>query len=275
VFCWKPAPVQVSWLGYCARTGLNEMDYIIGDANTIPKELDNQFTEKVWRLPELYICLTSPDIKNEVAALPALKNGYITYGSFNNLTKMNDEVVALWAKILEAVPNSQLLLKAKQLDDMSVRENVLKRFALANIKGEQIILKGMVNREKHFKAYNEVDIAFDPFPYQGVTTSFESLWMGVPVLTLAGDCFVSRQGIGILRNAGLPDWVADDKEEYVAKAIDFASDIGGLAKIRAGLRAQVLASPLFNAQRFAKNFEDAVWQMWRHYQFNHAKSYKR
>ena len=263
VFCWKPSPVQASWLGYCATTGLSEMDYLLGDPYVTPPEDDGNFAEKVWRLPDLYVCFTPPDVNVAITEPPALKRGYVTFGSFNNLTKVNNKVLALWAKTLQAIPNSRLLLKAKQLDDVFVREIVIQQFAAHKIHAHRIIFRGKVAREKHFKAYNEVDIALDPFPYSGVTTSFEGLWMGVPVLTLAGDRFVSRQGVGILMNAGLPDWIAANEDEYLAKAIAFASDLDKLAVLRAGLRAQVLASRLFDARRFAGNFQDALREMWR------------
>ena len=179
---------------------------------------------------------------------------------------MNDKVVTLWAKVLEAVPNSRLLLKNWSLQDQSNCESVLQRFADQGINRERITLEKPEHREKYFAAYNRVDIALDPFPFVGGTVSFESLWMGVPVLTLAGDRFVSRMGVRTLMNAGLPDWIVDDEEEYVTKSVVFASNLDKLAMLRAGLRAQVLASPLFDARRFARNFEDSLWEMWRRWQ---------
>ena len=262
MFGHKPSPVQVSWLGYFATTGLNEMDYLIGDPYVTPPKDDEQFTEEVWRLPETRWCFTPPDIDVEVSEPPAVNHGYVTFGCFNNTTKVNDKVVALWAKVLDAVPNSRLLLKAKQLRDQMTRENIIQRFAAHGIDNKQIILEESEDRQKYFAAYNKIDITLDPFPFTGGTTSVESLWMGVPLVTLAGGSLISRQGVGVLMNTGLSDWVAADEEEYVAKAVLFASDIDKLASLRAGLRSQVLASPLFDAPRFARNIEQALWDMW-------------
>ncbi len=267
VFAWKPAPVQVTWLGLPATTGVAEIDYVLGDPHAIPAEYDNHFSEAVWRMPESYLCLTVPASPVKVAPLPALSTGHVTFGSFNNLTKMNDAVVAVWARILNSVPDSRLLLKTKQLSEPAVCDKTLQRFAACGIAPERLLLsRTTVSRDDHLAAYNKVDIALDTFPYPGVTTSAEALWMGVPVLSLRGDRFMSRTAGSIAHNAGLPDWVAADEDDYVAKAVAFASDLQRLAALRAGLRQQVLASPLFDAPRFARNFEDALWGMWQRYQ---------
>jgi len=265
MFGWKPAPIQVSWLGYFATTGLNEMDYLLGDPYVTPSKYDNHFTEKIWRLPKTRWCFTPPNIDIDVAEPPVLNNGYITFGCFNNLSKMNDKVVELWSKVLESIPNSRLLLKSKQFRDKSAQEDVIQRFNIQGIKSERITLEGPEHREKYFVAYNRIDIALDPFPFTGGTTSVECLWMGVPVLTLVGDSLVSRQGVGILMNIGLPDWIADNKKEYIEKSILFASDLEKLATLRSGLREQILTSPLFDAQDFAQDFENSLWEMWNQY----------
>ncbi len=262
VFAWKPAPVQVTWLGYLATTGVAAMDYLIADPWTLPETEAIHFTEKIWRLPETYLCFTPPDADVQVAPLPALANGYITFGCFNNLTKVNDAVVALWARVLVSVPNSRLFLKTKQLNEAAVRQSVAEQFAVYGIGVERLILKGLVPRAEYLAPYHRVDIALDPFPYPGITTSVEGLWMGVPLLTLAGDSFLSRQGIGLLMNAGLPEWIAADADDYVARAVSHAGDLQGLAALRNGLRQQVLASPIFDAPRFVRHFEAALRGMW-------------
>ncbi|MDD2893503.1 MAG: tetratricopeptide repeat protein [Halothiobacillaceae bacterium] len=262
VFAWKPAPVQVSWLGYFATTGLTEMDYLLGDSHVTPPEEAHHFTETIWRMPETYLCFTEPDVGVAVEPLPALRRGFITFGCFNSLAKMNDGVVALWARVLKAVPQSCLYLKTKQLGDAEVRQTVLDRFARQGIDAGRLVLEGASPRAELLAAYNRVDIALDPFPYPGGTTSVEGLWMGVPVITRRGDRFLSHVGETIAHNAGLGDWVAQDEDDYVDKAVKYAADIRALAGLRAGLREQVTASPLFDAGRFARHFEEAMWDMW-------------
>ena len=267
VFAWKPAPVQVTWLGLPATTGVAEIDYVLGDPHATPPEFDHHFSETVWRMPDVYMCLAVPDSPVLVAPLPALSADHVTFGSFNNLTKMGDGVVAVWARILQSVPDSRLLLKTSQLNDPSTCKQTRQRFAACGISPDRLILGGtLATRDDHLATYSKVDIALDTFPYPGVTTSAEALWMGVPVLSLRGDRFISRTAESIARNAGLPDWIAADQDDYVAKAVTFASDLKHLAALRAILRQQVLASPLFDAPRFARNFEDALWGMWQHYQ---------
>jgi predicted O-linked N-acetylglucosamine transferase (SPINDLY family) len=170
--------------------------------------------------------------------------------------------VELWVKVLDNIPNSRLLLKAKQFRDKLLWESTIQLFTAQGINSERIILEGLEDRKSYFSAYHRIDITLDPFPFTGGTTSVESLWMGVPLITLAGDSLVSRQGVGVLMSAGLPDWIADDEEEYLAKTILFASNLNKLAKLRADLRSQVLASPLFDAPRFAQNLENALLEMW-------------
>lgn len=262
VFAWKPAPIQAAWLGYFATTGVAAMDYLIADPWTLPETEETNFTEKIWRLPETRLCFTPPDVHIDVAPLPALADGCITFGCFNNLAKMNDQVVALWARVLASVPGSRLFLKARQLDEAAARQSVAERFAAHGIAAGRLVLEGAESREKYLAAYQRVDIALDPFPFTGGTTSAEALWMGVPVLTLAGERFLARQGVGLLMNAGLPEWIAADADDFVARAVAHAGDLQRLAARRMGLRQQVLASPIFDAPRFARHFEAALHGMW-------------
>lgn len=263
VFAWKPAPVQVSWLGYFATTGVAEMDYFIADPWTLPPSEEAYFTERVWRLPETRLCFTPPEVELEVGPLPTLSKGYVTFGCFNNLTKMNDAVVALWARVLANVPNSRLFLKSQQIREPLIRKSIAERFAAHGIDSNRLILEEYVPRASYLAAYHQVDIGLDPFPYPGGTTTVEALWMGVPVLTLTGERFLSRQGDGLLMNAGLPEWVASSPDDYVARAVSHASDLQRLAALRNGLRQQVLASPIFDAKRFAMHFENAMRNMWK------------
>ena len=262
VFAWRPAPVQATWLGYFATTGVAEIDYIIGDPQVSPPAESSHFTEAIWPLPEIYLCFTPPAMAVEVSGLPALSGGGVTFGCFNNLAKINESVVAVWTRVLNAVPGSRLILKARQFRDENVRAAVRARFAAHGLAGDRLLVEPPSPRADYLRAYHRIDIALDPFPYPGGTTSCEALWMGVPVLTKRGTRFLSHAGETIACNAGLPDWIAADDDDYVAKAVRFATDRDALAGLRARLREQVLASPLFDAPRFARNFEHAMWSMW-------------
>jgi len=274
MFAWKPAPVQVTWLGYSGTTGLEQMDYVVGDPCVMPDSDKQLYVEKVWQLPESYLCFTPPKYQLSVAKLPAAEQGALTFGCFNNLAKINGKVIKLWSCILEKLPASKLFLRNEYLSDPAACENIVKLFGENGIDSCRLILEGKYTaRVDMFNAYNGVDIALDPFPYNGTTTTVESLWMGVPVLTLRGDHFVSRVGVSILANVGLTDWIAADEDDYVAKAVRFASDIEGLARLRSGLRQQLLASPVCDAPRFARHFEDALWGMWREYEKNSEASW--
>ncbi|MDP2380959.1 MAG: hypothetical protein Q8M35_10845, partial [Pseudohongiella sp.] len=236
VFAWKPAPVQLTWLGYLGSTGLNARDYILADRYALPPGEEAHFVEKPWRMPGSYICFSPPTVPVDVGALPALRNGYVTFGSFNNLNKINEQVVACWAGVLQAVPGSKLYLKTKNLGGAETRAKVIASFARHDIPEARLLLEGAIpNHEEHFRAYQKVDIALDPYPYPGITTSVEALWMGVPVLSMKGDRFISHQGESILNNVGLPEWIASDKVDYVAKAVAFAGDLPALDAVRMGL----------------------------------------
>jgi len=271
VFAWKPALVQAMWLGYFASTGVAEMDYILGDRWMLPDGEEYHFVERGWRLSGAHSCLTPPKEDIKVEELPALRNRLITFGTLNNLAKMNDRVVACWARILSEIPNSRLYLNTSNLRDDALRKSVIERYAAQGIPENRLILEATTGRVAALNSYNKIDIALDPFPYPGGTTSYEALWMGVPILTMRGSNYISHLGESIMHNAGLPDWIAANEEDYRAKAIALASDKTKLAALRTGLRQQVLASPLFDAQRFARDFEAALWGMWQRYQDQQGK----
>jgi protein O-GlcNAc transferase len=260
---WKPAPVQVTWLGYLGTTGVEAIDYLIADAWTLQPEEEPFFTETIWRLPGSYLCFTPPAEDGTIGPLPALANGHITFGSFNNLLKVTDEVIALWARLLHTVPGSRLLVKTQALAELTVRQRVSRQFAAHGIDDSRLMLETQVPRADYLKPFNRVDIALDTFPYTGITTSVETLWMGVPFVTLAGKTFLTRQGVGLLENAGLPEWIAADPDDYVRRAARHAADLATLQRIRQELRPRLLASPIFDAPRFAGHFEDALRGMWR------------
>lgn len=262
VFARKPAPVQVTWLGYFATTGLTTIDYLIADPWVLPEAEEKYFSENIWRLPQTRLCFTPPKFDIDVSSLPALKNGYITFGCFNNPSKMNDLVVAHWARIMDSIPNSRLLLKGKQFSDDFFRKNTISRFVSCGIDKKRLTLEGPESRAEYLAAYRNVDISLDPFPYPGGTTTVEGLWMGVPVLTLSGTTLLSRQGHGLLQNVGLSNWIAKDLDEYVALAIAHCEDFSKLAALRQRLRQQLIESPICNSKYFAKNLENALEKMW-------------
>jgi len=264
IFVNKPAPIQVTWLGYNASTGLKEIDYIIGDQYVTPLENKNQFTENILQLPNIWSCLSKPDfkIKKEISS-PALKNGFITFGSFNNLSKINDNLIDLWSETLKRVENSKLFLKAKELDNLAVAANIRKKFQENEISTERIIIEGKPKtREEMLKKYNQVDIALDPFPYSGITTSFESIWMGVPLYVLKGNNFYSRTGMSINKNLGMEDWIANDKKDYFIKILKLTSDFNKLSQTREHLINKVNDSTLFDSSLFTNNFNKMLWKIW-------------
>ncbi len=262
MFAWRPAPVQATWLGYFATTGIAEMDYIVGNKWLLPATESAHFTETAWLLADVVCSYTPPAAAVEVSDLPALSANRVTFGCFNNLNKVNDAVVAVWARVLKAVPLSRLMLKARQFNEEAACSRMRARFAAHGIDEDRLLLDPASPRIDYLRAYHRIDIALDPFPYPGGTTSSDTLWMGVPLLTKKGHNYLSHAGEYVVHNVGLPDWIADDDDDYVAKAAGFASDIGRLAALRATLRQQMLASPLCNSSAFARGFEDAMWGMW-------------
>jgi predicted O-linked N-acetylglucosamine transferase (SPINDLY family) len=262
LFAIRCAPVQATWLGYSGTTGLREMDYLIGDRWIIPPEEERLYSEAIWRLPDSYLCWTPPADPIEIGPLPAGQNGHVTFGCFNNVRKISAPTVATWMRILEAVPHSRLLLKSAGSDPVAY-ERVTGMFDAAGLDRERWeIIEIVPDKTEHFRHYNRVDIALDPFPYQGTTTTVEALWMGVPVLSLVGDRFIARVGESILQTVGLSEWIGSDRDDYVRKAVDYAADLPRLAALRASLRTQLLASPLCDAPRFARNLEAALRGMW-------------
>tara|TARA_B110000438_G_scaffold303531_1_gene365443 strand:+ start:943 stop:2925 length:1983 start_codon:yes stop_codon:yes gene_type:complete len=262
IFFYKPAPIQASWLGQ-GSTGISEIDYFIGSPHITPKTEEDHYIEKVLRLPEISQCFTPPNFEVEINNLPANKNNFITFGCANKLSKINEEVLILWSEILKSIPGSKIYLKNKNLENPNIAEQFLKKFEYNEIKRERIILLGESSTRKELlKFYNKIDIALDPFPFQGNTSTCEAVWMGVPVLTLKGNRYLFHFGESINFNLGMSEWVADNKEEYISKAIKFSSNLDELSKIRITLKEKALQSPVFNAPRFANNFSDLLWKMW-------------
>ncbi len=264
IFARKPAPVQVTWLGFPATTGMKAMDYRITDVYAEPEGMTEHLNvEKLWRLPTVFACYQAPDRDIPVIDHPPFEdNGYITFGCFNNFAKVTDPVLEIWAKIMAQVPNSRLMLEIAGLDSPEFRAETEARLKNLGLPMERLIL--ITRRvQNQFVLYNKIDIALDPFPCNGGTTSFDCMWMGVPLIALAGEHFVSRMGVTILTNAGMPELIARDKDEYVKIATELARDKDRLRQLRHGLRDRVVKSPLMDQQTFAKNMERAYREMWK------------
>lgn len=262
LFAWKPAPVQVSWLGYFATTGVREIDYFIADEAGVPLSMQEQFCERIWYLPDTRMCFSPPSSQLEVATLPALVNGYVTFGCFQDLKKLQDPVLQVWAEIMSGMPSARLRIQNFSFADPGVVDAFRARFLAAGGNPDRLLLQGPVAREEYLAAHHGIDMLLDTFPFTGGATTCEALWMGVPTLTLAGDSLIARQGASLMTAAGFPDWVASTTEGYVAKALAFSADLQGLSDLRQKMRARVLGSPLYDAERFSRNLEAALFSMW-------------
>jgi predicted O-linked N-acetylglucosamine transferase (SPINDLY family) len=264
VFARKPAPVQVSWIGYPFSTGLSSMDYKIVDRYTDPHGwTEKYYTERLYRLPDSFLCYKPERDAPEIADPPVLKEGYLTLGSFNNLAKVSDELLLLWAEILRMVPYAHLLIKAKGLSSELTRGDLLAFFSEQGISAERIKLYPWISAQlEHLALYNKVDIALDTFPYHGTTTTCEALYMGVPVITLSGKTHASRVGASLLSNVGLPDFIASSRDDYKRIAMKLSHNVMRLSSLRKELRDMMSRSILTDAQRFTDNLENAFREMW-------------
>ena len=262
VLASRAAPVQAIFLGYPYTTGLPNMDFMMADPHVIPVDQERLYSESVVRLDHCFLCYQPQPGTPEVAELPALRSGTITFGSFNNLPKLSATCLDLWAQVLKAVPDAQLMLMASSLADEGTRMLFRQHFQERGIAVERILLLPPVTPLTRFLAeYGRLDIALDPIPFNGGTTSCEALWMGVPLVTLAGEGFMSRMGVTLLQTIHHPEWVANTPTEYVSIAKRLAKDPLELAEIRAALRGQIMASALYDAAGYAENIERLYRQM--------------
>ncbi len=256
VFARKPAPIEISWLGYPNTTGLTTMDYRLSDSIADPAgQTDRLSSEKIIRLSGGFHCYEPPIELPEVAELPASKNGHITFGSFNNQAKLNDTTLKLWVALMKKLPHSRLILKNYSLRDERNRTYWKARFEKLGLDAGRIRYVGYVKDiHEHFSLYNEIDIALDTFPYNGTTTTCEALWMGIPVLTLAGNTQRSRTAASLLTHSGLEDWVACSAEEWERLGVAKATSLQELANLRKQLRQQVSDSSIGDGPQFAAKF---------------------
>lgn len=265
VFSRKPAPIQISWLGYPNTTGLTTIDYRLTDSVADPPGLtDRYYTERLFRLPRGFLCYRPSESAPAVGPLPAASSGAITFGSFNNLSKISPGTIELWSAILLGVPHSRLVLKNASFTDIPTRQPYYQAFEKHGIGHDRLDFRGLhLELTDHQSVYNEIDVALDPFPYNGATTTCESLWMGVPVITLAGKLHAGRVGASILTQIDLPDLIAGSPDEYQRIAVKLAGNRDRLSELRATLRQRMAASPLCDAKAFALAVEQAYRTMWR------------
>jgi predicted O-linked N-acetylglucosamine transferase (SPINDLY family) len=267
VFARRAAPIQMSYLGYGVTTGLPTMDYLLTDDLVDPLEASTDGTETVLHLPGGYLSYRPPFGAAggpELQPLPARRNGHVTFGSFNNLAKLSDPALQLWAELLKRLPTARLLLKARGLAAPEVRARVEARFSAQGVSPERIELAPpTAGTAEHLALYGRVDVALDTFPYNGTTTTCEALWMGVPVITLSGSTHMGRVGHSVLARVGAADLVAPDHDQYLKLATTLAGDLGRLETLRRELRPRLLASPLTDGRRLARALESAYRLAWR------------
>ena len=261
---YRPAPVQMTYLGYPNTTGLSTIDYRITDAFAEDTEQGTQYTEKLLFMPQSFLC--SAEFMQDVPRIevsPATRNGHITFGSFNHVRKLNPETIALWSRILHGVQGSKLVIKGIGCDKPIVRDNILAEFARHDIDADRIQFHGLIERHaEHAAIYNEVDIALDSFPYNGTTTTCETLWMGVPVVTLVGLQHVQRTSYSILKNIGLDATIAHTPDEYVEKAINLSKNPDNLSVLRKCLPTLLRLSPLGQPEVFTRQIEELYLHAW-------------
>lgn len=266
LFTLRPALTQISWLGYFASTGLRCMDYILVDSASVPAESTEWFSEKVYRLPNTRLCMTVPAQAAQlpVAPSPHGRNGFVTFGSFQQLAKISEEVLGIWAQILSSHTDARLRLQAPGLEKDKTREYLKQRLVRAGIDLERVEIVPPNTFPSYLKAHEHIDVLLDTFPYTGGTTTAFGLWMGVPTITLAGETMLARQGVMMLHCAGLDAFIARDTSEYLRIAGDLCEKPAALDTIRTRLRSDLSASALFDAKRFTKDFEEALTYMHTH-----------
>ncbi|MCK1360290.1 tetratricopeptide repeat protein [Bradyrhizobium sp. 199] len=262
-FARKPAPIQATGFGHATGTGMSTMDYVLADPIFIPPSVRHLFPEKIHDLPCL---ITMEPVTNlQPSELPMLRNGYVTFGVFNRIYKISDDAIRVWSAIMREVPGSKIILKHGLLDDQLLRDSLIARFIAQGIAEEDITCLGTTSRDDHLRAFDQIDISLDTFPQNGGISTWESLYKGVPVVAKLGNGASSRAGASIVTAVSLGDWIAEDDAGYVEIARRFASQPKYLAKLRAGLPAQIAASPAGNVEIYTRELEAGYRQFWRDY----------
>ncbi|MBC7941693.1 MAG: hypothetical protein H7Z19_18395, partial [Chitinophagaceae bacterium] len=260
MFALGAAPVQLCYLGYPTATGVLANHFRITDSAIDPDDMPALAAEQPLRLPRSMFCYR-PDEEPAIGPVPAAIFGHVTFGSFNNIAKLSDHTLALWARVMLALPGSRLLLKSSSMAQPANRQNIEQFMSSRGVAPDRLRLQPWnASKSSHLETYNEVDVALDPFPYNGATTTCEALWMGVPVITRSGRTHTSRMGASILNCIGKTGWVCADDDAYIAAAVQLAEDKTGLAHWRAHARGWLAATPLFDEAGFTQCFESALLQ---------------
>jgi predicted O-linked N-acetylglucosamine transferase (SPINDLY family) len=265
VFARKPAPIQVTAWGHATGDGMPEIDYLFSDPVSTPAEVRHLFAEKVYDLPCLLTIDAPPASVKPALQPPCLTNGYVTFGVFNRLEKISADSMRVWSQILEAVPQSRLMIKTGALSDAKLRQLLVERFAAHGVAPERIQCLGSTTRSEHLATYDRVDICLDPFPQNGGVSTFETLQLGVPVVAKLGNSNASRAAGAILCSVGLHEWVTDSETRYADLAVKFASQPDYLSALRSELAARVLASPSGNTKNYTRAAEAAYRAIWQQY----------
>jgi predicted O-linked N-acetylglucosamine transferase (SPINDLY family) len=260
----RGAPIQMTYIGYPNTTGVQSMDYRIVDSLTDPAGAEQWATERLIRLDPCFLCYTPRDDAPPLADPPCLKNGFVTFGSFNSLKKLTPTTLALWCRLLREIPNSRLIIKSGTVFADRAREHLAKQFQMHGIDEARIdVLDRLDSKTDHLALYNDVDIALDTYPYHGTTTTCEALYQGVPVTSLLGNLHASRVGLSLLSCVNLSDLATATPEKFISTAKTLAADPARLSTLRRSLRATMLNSPLCNAPAYAKRLESALRETWR------------
>ena len=259
IFANKPAPIQISWCGYLNCTGIEGIEYLIADSYAVDSNIEKKYTEQILRLPEIFTNMSIPTFDPSInKKIPAVYNKYLTFGSFNNALKLNSSVIKVWSEILCRVKESQLILLDRRFTDVDYQEYIRNFFLINGVNKTQILFEGFKSRKILMENYNRIDIALDTFPYGGMTTSMEAIYMGVPVFTMVGDSFLSRGTYSLNKNLGLEEYIASNEQEYISKIINISNNVDKIQETKIFLLGNRNNFIFFNSKKFAKQFVDLI-----------------